>query len=138
MAKIMPSKASVFTLWWLTTRSTTVITSSGGIIASALSVIDAMQTSRIARFSKNTRLISQLSENGLSASAIARNARISSTSPLHASAIRSSSTGTGSAPESAAGLRSQTRLRDASLATISAADPSFINKTTGGGGFDAP
>ncbi len=124
-------------LWWVTTRSTTVMTSSGGMIASALSVIEAMQTSRIDRFSRNTRPISQPSVNGLSASATARLVRISSTSPSQTSAKRSSSTGTGSLYEVGVrvaqpdhvpgGVRRDHQRRGA---------VACIRITTGGGGLD--
>ena len=43
-------------------RSTTVMTSSGGMIVSALSVMEAMLTSRSERFSLATKPMSQPSE----------------------------------------------------------------------------
>ena len=71
-------------------------------MVSMLSASDARPISRSERFSCITRLISQRSENGASASAKPRLARSSTASPAHTSLSRSSSTGTGG---SDAGLR---------------------------------
>ena len=106
------------------------MTSNGGMIVSALSVMEAMLISRSDRFSCATRPMSQRSENGLSSSASPRMRRISSTSPPQAWASRSSSTATASVLD-AVGSRIQTMLRVASLPTRSAAPPSFSSKHDG-------
>ncbi len=125
-------------LWCVTTRSTTVITSSGGMMVSALSMTEPMLTSRSRRFSSNTRPISQPRENGRSASESPRARRISRTSPAQAWARRNSSTATAEASPSVRGSRTQTTLRVWSVATSSPAVPSLNSSTTGGGGVVEP
>ena len=129
---------SVDMLWCVTTRSTTVITSSGGTMVSALSAMEPMLMSRSDRFSSATRPISQPRLNGRSDSASPRRRRISSASPAQAWDRRSSSTATAEASPSMRGSRTHTTLRARSAATIKPAVPSLNSSTRGGAGVAAP
>ena len=120
--------ARVDRLWWTTTRSTMLMTSSGGMMVSALSVTLAMPMSRSSGRSIPTWRISQPRVNGLSASACAVLRRTSTASPVQTWLKRSSSTATGSPPS---GSRIQAMLRSASMPTRTPAPPSLNSSTTG-------
>ena len=126
-----PIMIRVDSLWWVSTLSITVMTTSGGRIASTLSTTEAIRMSRSVRRSSITILASQPTVNGAVSSVCPRSERISSASPDHTCDSRSSSTATGSSPEGAHGSRSQTTLRAASAVARIAAPPSLSNKITG-------